>query len=388
MLTTIPTFVDTPMRSLTSWARRTAPALLLTTAVAACGGAPSDDAPATAGPAEVLIGPENIAVVTTTELASGPVLSGRLQPVRAAAIRAEVAAAVLSTEVEPGTRVAAGTVLARLDDSAIRDAWLSARSGATAARTAADQAAREAARAERLLTAGAIAERDAEAARRGDLAAKAQLADAEARLAAAQKQLDATVVKAPFAGVVSERPVSAGDIVAPGTPLFTVIDPASMRLEASIPAAQLGEVRVGMPVRFRVSGYGDSTFTGRITAVNPTADGGTGQVRLYASLPNARGTLVAGLFAEGRVATDLREALSAPLAAVDQRGLRAFVVRLRGGQVERLDVTVGLRDEAAERVEVIGALAAGDTLLLGTAQGITTGSTVRVSAPTDTARAK
>jgi membrane fusion protein, multidrug efflux system len=172
------------------------------------------------------------------------------------------------------------------------------------------------------------------------------------------------------------------------TPLFTVIDPASMRLEASIPAAQLGEVRVGMPVRFRVSGYGDSTFTGRITAVNPTADGGTGQVRLYASLPNARGTLVAGLFAEGRVATDLREALSAPLAAVDQRGLRAFVVRLRGGQVERLDVTVGLRDEAAERVEVIGALAAGDTLLLGTAQGITAGSTVRVSAPTDTARAK
>jgi membrane fusion protein, multidrug efflux system len=321
-----------------------------------------------------------------TTLATGPSLTGQLQPVRSASIRAEVAASVVALLHDEGDRVAAGTVLARLDDTAIRDAWLSARSGLTAAQSAKDIADRELQRAERLVAAGAIADRDVEAARRGALAGAAQLADATARVAAAQKQLDATQVKAPFAGVVAERPVSAGDVVAPGAPLFTLVDPASMRLEATIPAANLGDVRTGMTVQFRVSGYGARTFTGRITSVNPNADPATGQVRLYASIPNSEGALVAGLFTQGRVATEMREVLSAPVAAVDQRGLRPFVVRLRGGTVERVEVTVGLRDDERERIEITGAVAAGDTLLLGAAQGITAGSVVRVSAPSDATR--
>jgi len=354
-------------------------------AVVSCGPAesPATDTPSTP---QVLIGPENIAVVAMTELATGPSLSGQLQAGRSASIRAEVAASVLALTVEPGDRVSAGTVLARLDDAAYRDAWLSARSGVTAAQTAADIGTREGQRAERLLAAGAIAERDAEAARRGMLAATAQLADAEARLAAAQKQLDATQVKAPFAGVIAERPVSAGDVVAPGAPLFTLIDPQSMRLEGAIPAASLREVRVGMPVRFRVSGYGDQEFQGRITSVNPSADAGTGQVRFHASIPNGGGTLVAGLFAQGRVSTSTTQALSVPFSAIDQRGLRPVVVRLSNGTVEQITVTLGVRDEARELVEVIGPVAAGDTLLLGTAQGISAGTAVRVSAPTDSSR--
>lgn len=359
-------------------------ALLLVLVVGACGG--DAPVPESSGPADVLIGPENVTVVESATLATGPAMSGQLQPVRSASLRAEVAASIVALPYEPGDRVAAGAVLARLDDTAIRDAWLSARSGLTAAQSASDIAQRELQRAERLVAAGAIADRDVEGARRGALAAAAQLADATARVAAAQKQLDATQVKAPFAGIVAARPASAGDVVAPGAPIYTVVDPGSMRLEGSIPAASLGEVKVGMPVQFRVSGYGAQAFTGKITSVNPSADPATGQVRVYASIPNARGTLVGGLFAQGRVATEMREALSAPLAAVDQRGLRAFVVRLRGGVVERVEVTVGLRDDERERIEITGALAAGDTLLLGAAQGITAGSAVKVSAPTDAAR--
>jgi multidrug efflux pump subunit AcrA (membrane-fusion protein) len=159
-----------------------------------------------------------------------------------------------------------------------------------------------------------------------------------------------------------------------------------MRLEAAIPAASLAEVQPGMAVRFRVSGYGTRDFDGRVTQVNPSADPATGQVRLYVALPNGSGTLVSGLFAEGRVATASRETLGAPFAAIDQRGLRPVVVRLRNGAIERVEVVLGVRDDGAELVEVIGALAAGDTLLLGTAQGITAGTAVRVSAPTDTTR--
>lgn len=358
--------------------------------VAACSqGAANDDAPVSS---ELTIGPENVAVVQEVELSTGPSLSGSLVAERAASIRAEVSSSVVQVMHEQGDRVAAGAVLARLDDTAIRDAWLSARSGVTSAQTASDQAARDLARAERLLAAGAVADRDVEAARNANVASQAMLADARARLAAAQKQLDACEVKAPFSGVVGERQASAGDIVAPGTPLFTVIDPGSMRLEAAIPAASLSHVGVGMPARFSVSGYGSRTFDGRITNVNPSADPATGQVRIYVAIPNPGGQLVSGLFAQGRVASETRRASSAPLSAIDQRGLRPFVVRLRGGTVERVEVTLGIRDDDGERIEILSGVAAGDTLLLGAAQGITVGSTVRVrtgadvGAPRDSAR--
>ncbi len=355
--------------------------------VAACskggdGAAGSGDSTAKAA-VEVSIGPENIVVVQKTTLSTGPTLSGQLMAEKSASIRAEVAASVLSVAHEQGDRVAKGASLMKLDDSAIRDLWLSARSGVTAAQTQADQAQREVQRAERLHAAGAIADRDLEGAKNANIGAQAQLADAKARLSAAQKQLDATDVKAPFAGIIAERHASAGDVVAPGTPLVTVMDPASMRLEAAVPASSLSEVKTGMRATFTVSGYGERAFEGRITNVNPVADPSTGQVRIYASIPNSSGQLVAGLFAQGKVATETRSALSVPANAVDQRGLKPYVVRLKGRGVERVEVEIGIRDDQTEFLELKSGVAAGDTLLLGAAQGITPGTLVKVNAPVD-----
>jgi membrane fusion protein (multidrug efflux system) len=380
MKSTPPTSHTLPMRSTLSRAATIAIALV----VAACSQPAAEAVPETGATPTVNIGPENLTVVEQTMLTSGPSLSGQLSAEKTASIRAEVSASVVRVLHEQGARVSAGTSLAKLDDTAIRDMWLSARSGVTAAQTAADQAQRELQRAERLLAAGAIAERDMEAARNGNLTSQAMLADAKARMSAAQKQLDATEVKAPFGGIVAERHVSAGDVVAPGTPLFTVVDPASMRLEAAVPAANLAEVRTGMRARFTVTGYGDRAFEGRITAVNPTADPATGQVRIYASIPNAGGQLVSGLFAEGRVATETRRALNVPMTAVDQRGLKPFVVRLKGGKTQRLEISIGVRDNERERVAISGGdIAVGDTLLLGAAQGISSGTIVRVTTRVD-----
>src|SRR3970282_2424423 len=91
----------------------------------------------------------------------------------------------------------------------------------------------------------------------------------------------------------------------------------------------------------------------------------------------------AGLFSTGRVASRTRQALTAPLAVVDQRGIKPVVTRLRNGKAERVEVTLGLRDEATERVELTSGVAPGDTLLVGAAQGITPGTPVTVSAVTD-----
>lgn len=351
--------------------------------LAAGNGCSKQVADATPAPPATNIGPEAIAVVGTTTLSSGPAISGSLVAEKTASIRAEVSGPVVAVLIDPGVRVSKGTVLARIDDSAIRDAWLSAKSGVTQAQLAADIAERDVSRAVKLLQAGAIAENALEAARRSGLAAQAQLEDAKARLAGAQKNLDNTVIKSPYDGVVSERQVNAGDNVAPGIALFTVVDPSTMRLEGAVPADQLGAIRIGAPVRFAVTGYPGRTFEGAITSMYPSADPQTRQVRLFARIPNSGNGLVAGLYATGRVTSATRQGLTAPLTAVDQRGIKPVVLRLKGGRTERVEVTLGMRDEGTEQVELTAGVSAGDTLLVGAAQGITPGTPVKVSAASD-----
>lgn len=340
------------------------------------------EAAANTAPAVQTIGPDNIAVVATDTLRSGPAISGTLVADREARIRAEVSGAVLQTFVDAGQRVESGTSLARIDDAVLQEAAASARLGVTQAQVAADMATRELKRAKTLVAAGAISERDVEAAERADIGAQAQLADAKSRVTMAEKNLRNATVRAPFSGIVAEKSISPGDIVAPGAALFTVIDPRSLKVEASVPTSALADVRIGAPVLFTVNGS-DRQLEGRVTRISPMVDPQTKQVKLLASVPNERNALVAGLFIEGRVATEKRVGVMVPDKAVDQTGIAAFVMRLKGGKVERVEVTVGMRDEGAEMLEVKTGLAAGDTVLLGAARGITVGSSVAVSAPKD-----
>jgi RND family efflux transporter MFP subunit len=331
----------------------------------------------------VVIGPENIVVVTQQEIRTGPALSGTLTPEREATIRSEITGPVIQTMIDQGQRVSEGQLLIRLDDTAIRDQVLSARSGVTTAQANLTVAQREQERNEALLKAGAIAERNVEQSRAQVTAAQAQLANAQAQVSSAEKQLSNTRITAPFGGIVSARSVNAGDVVSPGTALVTVVDPTTMRLEASVPAEALSAVRLGAPVDFSVTGYPNRHFTGRVTRVNPIADPATRQVRIIASLPNAGNTLVGGLFAEGRVSSESHQAAVVPQSAVDERGLRPSVERLRNGRTEKAEVTLGLRDAATETVEVTQGLTPGDTVLLGAARGISAGTPVKVSAPMD-----
>ena len=158
-----------------------------------------------------------------------------------------------------------------------------------------------------------------------------------------------------------------------------------MRLEASVPAEQLSLIRVGVPVVFTVSGYPGREFVGHIVRVNPTADPTTRQVRIYVSIPNAGRALVGGLFATGRLSSATKTGLVVPAAAVDVRGTSPSVMRVKGGKAEKVQVTVGLTDKTSETIEVLAGLQAGDTLLLGAAQGITPGTPVKFSTTPTTA---
>jgi len=326
-----------------------------------------------------ILGPESVVVLDSVTLKSGPAISGTLTAEREARVRAQVAGTVTATYLEQGQRVTQGAVLARIDDQAVRDAYFSARSQVRSAQLAQEVAKRNLERSETLARAGAIADRDLETATWNATNADAQLADAKARLASAEQELQYTTVRAPFAGVVSERSASAGDVVQTGGALYTIIDPASLRFDGTVPAEQVGQLERGASVEFAVSGYPGKVFNGKLDRINPTADPATRQVRVYVSVPNPDQRLVAGLYAEGRVGTAVRRAVVAPASAVDQRGVTPTVLRIRQGRVEQVTVQLGARDEADDRIELRSGVAAGDTLLLGNAAGVLPGAAVRVS---------
>ncbi len=382
------TMTPTPTRALRLVrVHSSAATMLALTAALTLAGCGKKETAAAAQPPEppTLITADNISVVESADIASGPSISGELLADRSASVRAEVSGSVVQVYVEVGQKVAAGTALARIDATTASAAELSARTGVTATEAQAAQAKKELDRAERLNAAGAIADRDLENARLTYSTTMAQLANVQSAYAMANKQLRNATVRAPFTGVVAAKVVSAGDVVSPGTALFTVIDPKSMRLEAAVPAAQIGQIRVGQPVAFAVSGYGTRKFTGKITRVSPVADPTTRQVQILASIPNSEGTLVGGLFAEGRVNAESRTALVLPATAIDQRGATPVVMRVRGGRVERVSITLGIRDEQRENFEITSGVQKGDTVLLGAAQAIGAGKQVRVSSVNDQA---
>jgi RND family efflux transporter MFP subunit len=348
-------------------------ALCALAATAACNRESPAEAPA--APPAVRVGPENVVTISTQEISTGPLISGTLMAEREATVRAEVSGSILQISAAEGRAVRRGELIARIEDQALSDARASAQSAVRSAEQGLQLAEREAARTETLVRGGALAERELEAARNAVATAQAQLAEARSRLAAAETQLGKLTIRAPIDGIVAARPANVGDVVSPGTELLHIIDPRSMRLEAAIQSEALSAVKVGLTVRFEVRGYPDQTFEGKIERISPAADPVTRQVPVFVTIPNAGGRLVAGLFAEGRIAQQTRRALVVPLAAVNMANPKeAWVLRANGDKAERVAVTLGLRDDETERVELTSGVKQGDRLLVGAAQAITPGT--------------
>jgi membrane fusion protein (multidrug efflux system) len=322
-----------------------------------------------------------VATVDSFRLESGPSLSGTLVADRTAQLRPQASGTVLSVRVRTGDRVGAGQVIAVIDTMVLAEQARSARLGLTSAELAAETAERNVARSTQLHAAGAIADRDLEGARNQAAQARAMLEDARARLASANKMRDNAIVRAPFSGTVSELPVSVGDVVQMGgSVVAVVVDPSALELEASVPASYFASLRPGARVEFTVAAHPGRVFNGTVARVNAAVDATTGQLLMYVRVPNADRSLAAGLFAEGRVAIESARGLAIPTTALDARAASPSVKRVRGGKVEVVPVTLGLRDELAERVEVTSGVSRGDTVLVGAAIGTPVGASVRFGA--------
>jgi multidrug efflux pump subunit AcrA (membrane-fusion protein) len=325
---------------------------------------PAAGASAAAAPA-LLLSPEDLRTLGAADQSQGPVITGSIQPERRADLRAEVSAVVLQVLKENGEPVRTGDLLVKLDDTAIRDSLASAEESARAAGQAFEQAERQVERLKTLQAQGMTSVQALEDAQVRRNSAQSELAAARARVVSARQQMQRTLVRAPFDGVVSDRKVSAGDTAQVGKELVKVIDPRSMRFEGLVSADRMKDVQAGQDVRFRINGAPQVAFADPAAAPR-----------------------VSGLYAEGRIAAaGGTKVLSLPASAIVQQGGQSFVWRVKNGTLNKVPVQLGPRDARSGDLPVVSGLAEGEQVLRNPGSTLADGQKVEFSSGTATAAA-
>jgi RND family efflux transporter MFP subunit len=310
----------------------------------------------------LLIARQDLVEISFDPIASGPVISGSLQAQKQADLLSEVSAIVMQVLKDDGDKVEKGDLLVRLDDTSFRQALSSAQEAERVAQQGFDQAERQLNRLKTLSSTGAVsiqAEEDAELKRS---AAQSELAAARTRVVQESQQLARTEIRAPFAGVVGGREVSAGDTAQIGKALLKVIDPTSIRFTGFVPSDQVRQVEIGQVVNFRVGGQSDLALEGRVERINPVADPGTRQVSVQVAITGDH-QLTVGMFAEGRVQTESKEGISVPESSLVRQGDQVYVWRVKDGKLNKLEVGLGARDTQSGSYAINSGLAQGDLVL-------------------------
>jgi RND family efflux transporter MFP subunit len=371
--------------------RNTLIALAVATSLVACGKPPGAAEGAAKGEdkksTRLLIAPEDLLTVHSNALASGPVITGSIQPERRADLRAEVSAIVLQVLKENGEPVKKGDLLVRLDDTSIRDSLGSSEESVRNAKQVVEQAQRMLERNKTLRASGMTSMQALEDAEVRLNTAQSELAAARARAVQARQQLDRTLVRAPFDGIVSDRKVSNGDTAQIGKELIKVIDPNSMRFEGLVSADKIGVVKVGQPVLFRVNGYPGQNFQGKVKRVDPAANAVTRQVEVLVGFTDTVQPRVAGLYAEGRVESETSDALMVPESAMVQAGDDRYAWRVKDNKLSKVSLAIGARDERTGQWQVTKGLAAGDTVLRAPGSTVHDGQPVQLTAAKNVASA-
>lgn len=283
---------------------------------------------------------------------------GSVQARQRAALAARIPASVVELPYREGDRVTAGAVLVRLDDAALR-------SSVAAAEAALKATEADLARTDALLKKGAATPREQE-----DITSRA--AGARAALSGARDQLSYAVLRAPFSGTVSARPVNLGDVAGPGHALIEIEGDGGLELRATVESDQVGRLRTGLSLRAIVDGQKEP-LDAVVRAVSAAGDPSTHRFEVRADLPAAPG-LRSGLFAR-LLLPDPSQAprLLAPARAVFRRGGLHGAYVVAEGRAHLRWVAVG--EAAGETVEIRAGLEAGERVALDPA-GLTDGAPV------------
>jgi len=355
-----------------------------------------------------------IAVATAepapAQVSAGPAAvldaSGYVVARRQATVSAKITGKVVLLAIEEGQRVEPDQIIARLDDTNARAAVVQARAqrehaaaGLMAAQVALENAAPTFER-NRLQLARAVisaqsfdnAKASYDAARTSREVAARGLAVADATLAVAERNLEDTLVRAPFAGVVTVKAAQEGEMVSPisagggytRTGVGTIVDMSSLEIEVDVSENFINRVKAGQRAAAKLNAYPDWEIPAHVVAIIPTADRAKATVKVRVAfeandpriLPQmgVRVTFLGDAAAPNAAAG---AALVVPAAAVQSAGDTGVVYVVSAGSVERRSVRLGQR-LGAEQV-VLSGLTSGSRIAASGLDRLTDGAKVRVA---------
>jgi len=191
-------------------------------------------------------------------------------------------------------------------------------------------------------------------------------------------------VRAPISGIVSRRLVNGGERVVPDAPMVSIVDLTRLELEATVPASDIASIALGQSVRFKVDGFGERAFEGKVERINPVAEAGSRAIKLFVAVPNADGVLRGGMFAQGQITLSQSTPVAVvPTSALFEEAGQAYVFTVEAGKLAKRAVVPGARDEVSGLTEITRGLGQGVDVVRVRMGGLKVGApaVVRASAP-------
>lgn len=215
--------------------------------------------------------------------------------------------------------------------------------------------------------------------------ARLEVRQARANISAIQARINDRIIRAPFAGVVGLRNISIGTLIESGDLIATLDDTRFIKLDFSVPAIFLSELKPGLKIKARAAALGNKTYLGEVKSIDSRVDPVTRSVQVRALLPNPQGAIVPGILMQVDLLRNTRQALVIPEAALLPQADRQYVmVLVKTGDmdsVEKRQVTIGTR--VPGHVEIISGLSVDEHVVTHGNSKVRPGSTVNVLAVDD-----
>ena len=302
-------------------------------------------------------------------------LTGTLRGNQESDVAADAPGKVVQTLVERGQIVKRGQVLVTLDARGAALTANAAEAQSKVAESQLEQAKRECERVKNLLETKAISQAEFDR-QTADCTAKqfsAQAAQAQSQ--SAVKLLGDTRVRAPFDGVVGERFVNVGQYVGSTTKVLSMYEADPLRLQLTVPEADLAMVKMDMHVQFNVAAFPEQKFESVVKFVSPNVREATRDMVMEAIVPNGEKKLKPGMFAVAKVPLGEHSHPVLPQAAMikEETGARAFVVVQ--GQVQERVLQLG--STQGDVTAILSGVKAGESVVLSPGPDVQDGAKVQ-----------